>query len=175
MSHLFLIMVLALIPFVDALVPFPNLHPHAVPAELSPEPEWQVSDKGKEVDDALGSLGGSNVDEHISELGSVRVSDRGFPGIATYVHPSLSGGLMRDGVTPYDPLASGVAAGNSWPIGTLLQVRGPTGREMLLEIRDTGLLGEYHIDLSEVDFQILVGNLRQGVGLITIREADYRP
>ena len=79
---------------------------------------------------------------------------------------------MRDGVTSYDPQASGVAAATSWPLGTHLYVRGPTGRVLGLVISDTGYLGVVppHLDLSEADFRVLAGSLRPGVISVEIRE-----
>jgi len=90
-------------------------------------------------------------------------------GVATWVHPSLAGNLMADNATVYDPQASGLAAATSWPIGTVLEVRGPTGRSMMLEVRDTGLLPASHLDLSESDFMVLAGDLRLGVATVEIR------
>lgn len=76
---------------------------------------------------------------------------------------------MRDGVTRYDPEASGLVAATSWPLGTVLEVRGPTGRSMMLEVRDTGHLGQNHLDLSERDFMVLGERLDYGVVTATIR------
>src|SRR3972149_5249626 len=91
-------------------------------------------------------------------------------GVATYYHPSLAGGLMRDGTPAYAPRAGGVAAATSWPLGTQLYVRGPTGRALGLVISDTGYLGSGHLDLSESDFIVLAGSLRPGVISVEIWE-----
>ncbi len=112
----------------------------------------------------------------LEELNSI-VSERSeaatrFPiqGRATYYHPSLAGGVMRDGVTRYDPMATGAVAATSWPVGTVLEVRGPTNRSLMVVVSDTGRLEPNHLDLSAADFQILVGDLRPGVAEVQIGE-----
>lgn len=92
-------------------------------------------------------------------------------GVATWVHPSLAGGLMRDGATRYDPMASGVVAANSWPLGTVLEVRGPTNKVLTVVVSDTGKLGANHVDMSEADFTVLAGGLEPGVIKVSIQES----
>lgn len=79
---------------------------------------------------------------------------------------------MRDGVTHYDRTASGIAASNSWPLHSVLRVTGPTGRSLLLEIRDTGLLPDNSLDMSEADFTVIAGSLAPGRVTIEIREVQ---
>ena len=95
-------------------------------------------------------------------------------GEITYYHPSLAWDgvccLMADGVTPYDPRASGIVAAVSWPLGSLLYVCGPSRRCLQVEVRDRGLGGDDWIDMSEADFTVLVGSLGPGRAKVSIRE-----
>ena len=91
-------------------------------------------------------------------------------GEATWYHRDLQGDLMRDGKTRYDYRASGVVAAVSWPLGTILEVRGPTNRWLTVIVSDTGYLKENHVDLSEADFLVLVGSLGPGRIEVRIRE-----
>ena len=93
-------------------------------------------------------------------------------GAATYYHPDLAGGLMADNHTRYDPTASGVVAAVSWPLGTILEVRGPTNRVLLVVVSDTGYLGEWHTDWSEADFTLLALSLDPGRIEVRIREVQ---
>lgn len=94
-------------------------------------------------------------------------------GTATYYHPSLAGGIMRDGATRYDPTASGIVAATSWPLGTVLEVRGPSRRSLTVVVSDTGMLGANRLDLSESDFRVLSGvGLDPGVIRVEIRSAE---
>ena len=88
----------------------------------------------------------------------------------TYLHPSLAGDLMRDGVTRYDPEAIGPVAMTNHPLGTWVEICGPTGRCLTAVVSDTGLLGSNHADVSEAMFQVLVGDLAVGVAPVEIRE-----
>ena len=117
-------------------------------------------------DDRLALDGDAGV---VRRLG-IRERPQAVIGTATYYHPSLAGGLMRDGVTRYEPSMSGVAAATSWPLGTVLEVCGPTRRCIQVVISDTGILGPGHVDLTEASFIALAGSLAPGRISITVKE-----
>lgn len=162
----------------------------------NPTPARTGTERSKEATDGMASqLNGStevgpdtaisgNVDSNSpgmavssdADAAGVRVLGMGpaTAGVATYYHPSLAfRDYMRDGVTLYDPQASGVAAAMAYPLGSVVSVRGPSGRSLLLEIRDTGLLrtDPPHLDVSEMDFRVLSGErgLEPGRILVEIR------
>ena len=93
-------------------------------------------------------------------------------GTLTYYHPDLAGNVMRDGITTYEPTMSGVAAATSWPLGTWLEVRGPTGRSLLLVISDTGKLEPGALDVPEAVFVVLAGSLAPGRVPVRVRVID---
>lgn len=109
---------------------------------------------------------------------AVAVSDRAgwressglaVPGIATWVHRDLAGGLMRDNETRYDPQAIGPIAMTNYALGTWVELCGPTGRCLMGVVSDTGLLGADHADVSEAMFRVLAGDLAVGVAPVTVR------
>ncbi len=81
---------------------------------------------------------------------------RVVPGVITYYHPSLAGGVMfcppHDRYDPSDP---NIAAANTWPCGTRLRIwRGERFVDVI--VQDTGGdLGLNHVDLSEAAFRRL--------------------
>ena len=93
-------------------------------------------------------------------------------GTLTYYHPDLAGNVMRDGITTYEPTMSGVAAATSWPLGTWLDVCGPTKRCLPLVISDTGRLGANHLDVPEAVFVGLAGSLAPGRVPVTVRALE---
>ena len=201
MSRIFLILVLAIIPVVDWLVPF---HETQQPLVFTGETQLggltnMAGASWWEHDPELNTLGpglrlpsfGDELSPTVQAVSATsrfesdplptapegEVSDRstrppGVQGIVTYVHPSLSGGVMRDGVTRYDPEGIGPVAATSWPLGTWLEIRGPSGRVLTAVVSDTGHLGPGHIDASEAMFRVLSGgSLDAGVISVEIREA----
>ena len=202
-TRLFLILALAIIPFVDWLVPFPETQ---ADLRLIGEPELCWRQPPRALASPVVESQANGVSTHAVSVGSKRcgLPDRdvtlGLVGVdpelrqpdaqpltlptapqraasdrsgrATYYHPSLAGGLMADGVTVYERDLSGVAAATSWPLGTVLYVRGPSGRGLSLVISDTGYLGRDHVDLSEADFIVLAGSLSPGVIPVEISQRD---
>ena len=78
-------------------------------------------------------------------------------GEATYYHPSLTGGLMRDNRTRYSPevptaAVADVAGAPVVELGSLLEVC-HNGACQRLMVRDTGLFPAENLDLSEEAFR----------------------
>ena len=78
-------------------------------------------------------------------------------GEATYYHPSLTGGLMRDNRTRYSPevptaAVADVAGAPVVELGSLLEVC-HNGACQRLMVRDTGLFQAENLDLSEEAFR----------------------
>ena len=92
-------------------------------------------------------------------------------GQATYYHPSLIGGIMRDG-TPYEssnPFIAAVGGDSqgqpSIPLGTWLLVRSDDGIYLLIQVRDTGRFPKGDIDLSSSGFERLAPLSRGRIGI----------
>ena len=77
----------------------------------------------------------------------------GVIGEATFYHRSLAGNAMYCGGI-YNPQDPTVAASTTWPCGTRLRVS-YGGNSIDVVVQDTGLLGGFHLDLSEAGFQAL--------------------
>ena len=103
--------------------------------------------------------------------GSVR-RPKAVIGTLTFYHPDLAGNTMKDNRTLYEPTMSGVAAATSWPLGTWLDVCGPTKRCLPLVISDTGRLGANHLDVPEAVFVVLAGSLAPGRVPVTVRALE---
>lgn|SRR5574340_1606507 len=94
----------------------------------------------------------------------------GTPADATWIHPSLEGGITKSGEV-YRQDAYTCAA-NRFPLGSILRVTNrETGRNVVCQVNDTGLMPGYDIDLSRAAFE-RIGELGEGRIRVVIEEVN---